>query len=106
LSGGEEKDKFWRVVAQCTAALPADKPRYLMGASEREGDRVAQPRHTGVGYAVDMVVASCLGVDMFDCVFPTRYLFLSSPPCARVADGDWSARRGLALRWSTRVRCT
>lgn len=26
----------------------------------------------GVGYAVDMVVASALGVDMFDCVYPTR----------------------------------
>ena len=30
LSGGESKDKFWRVVAQCAAALPKDKPRYLM----------------------------------------------------------------------------
>ena len=33
-----------------------DKPRYLMG----------------VGYAVDLVVCVALGVDMFDCVFPTR----------------------------------
>eukprot|EP00698_Gefionella_okellyi_P012267 TRINITY_DN3298_c0_g4_i1.p1 TRINITY_DN3298_c0_g4~~TRINITY_DN3298_c0_g4_i1.p1 ORF type:complete len:441 (+),score=76.65 TRINITY_DN3298_c0_g4_i1:45-1325(+) len=56
LSGGEAKESFWRIVAQCTASLPADKPRYLMG----------------VGYAVDMVVASALGVDMFDCVYPTR----------------------------------
>lgn len=30
LSGGEDKDSFWRVVAQCTAALPDDKPRYVM----------------------------------------------------------------------------
>lgn len=30
LSGGEDKDSFWRVVAQCTAALPEDKPRYVM----------------------------------------------------------------------------
>ena len=37
-------------------ALPKDKPRYLMG----------------VGYPVDIIVASCLGVDMFDCVFSTR----------------------------------
>jgi len=56
LSGGEEKDKFWRVVAQCTARLPQDKPRYLMG----------------VGYPVDLVVCACLGVDMFDCVFASR----------------------------------
>ncbi len=27
----------------------------------------------GVGYAIDLVVCSCLGVDMYDCVFPTRY---------------------------------
>jgi len=32
------------------------KPRYLMG----------------VGYPEDLIVCSCLGVDMFDCVFPTR----------------------------------
>lgn len=30
LAGGESKDSFWRVVAQCTAALPDDKPRYVM----------------------------------------------------------------------------
>lgn len=56
LSGGEEKDKFWRVVHQCTDLLPTNKPRYCMG----------------VGFAVDLVVCSALGVDMFDCVFPTR----------------------------------
>ncbi|KAM7258376.1 hypothetical protein ACFE04_014117 [Oxalis oulophora] len=32
LAGGEDKDSFWRVVAQCTAALPEDKPRYVMDA--------------------------------------------------------------------------
>ena len=31
LSGGEAKDKFWRVVAQCCRLLPADKPIYCMG---------------------------------------------------------------------------
>ncbi|XP_057469091.1 uncharacterized protein LOC130758259 isoform X4 [Actinidia eriantha] len=31
LSGGEDKNSFWRIVAQCTAALPEDKPRYVMG---------------------------------------------------------------------------
>lgn len=31
LSGGEEKDQFWRMVALSTAHLPRDKPRYLMG---------------------------------------------------------------------------
>lgn len=56
LSGGEEKDKFWRIVSVCTDYLPEWKPRYSMG----------------VGYAVDLVVCSALGVDMYDCVFPTR----------------------------------
>jgi len=56
LSGGESKDQFWRVVLQCTRSLPKDKPRYLMG----------------VGYPVDLVVCVCLGVDMFDCVYPSR----------------------------------
>ena len=56
LSGGEEKDTFWRIVKTSAQHLPEDKPRYLMG----------------VGHQVDLVVCSALGVDMFDCVFPTR----------------------------------
>ena len=56
LSGGESKDDFWRIVDLCTSLLPENKPRYLMG----------------VGYAVDLLVCSALGVDMFDCVYPTR----------------------------------
>lgn len=56
LSGGESKDMFWRIVSLCTDLLPKDKPRYCMG----------------VGYAEDLVVCSALGVDMYDCVFPTR----------------------------------
>uniref|UniRef100_A0A8C4Q2Q1 Queuine tRNA-ribosyltransferase 1 n=1 Tax=Eptatretus burgeri TaxID=7764 RepID=A0A8C4Q2Q1_EPTBU len=31
LSGGEEKESFWRMVVLCTSVLPRDKPRYLMG---------------------------------------------------------------------------
>lgn len=56
LSGGESKEDFWKIVHLCTDLLPKDKPRYLMG----------------VGFAVDLVICSALGVDMFDCVFPTR----------------------------------
>lgn len=55
-SGGESKDDFWKIVHLCTGLLPKNKPRYLMG----------------VGFAVDLVICSALGVDMFDCVFPTR----------------------------------
>ncbi|XP_075213037.1 tRNA-guanine transglycosylase [Lycorma delicatula] len=56
LSGGEAKNDFWRIVHLCTSHLPKNKPRYLMG----------------VGFATDLVVCVALGVDMFDCVFPTR----------------------------------
>ena len=56
LSGGESKDQFWRVVGQCTARLPALKPRYVMG----------------VGYPLDILCCVALGADMFDCVYPTR----------------------------------
>lgn len=56
LSGGEDKNQFWRIVLECTRRLPRDKPIYCMG----------------VGYATDLVVCVALGVDMFDCVFPTR----------------------------------
>ncbi|EPQ57230.1 Queuine tRNA-ribosyltransferase [Gloeophyllum trabeum ATCC 11539] len=56
LSGGEAKDTFWRIVKQCADKLPADKPRYCMG----------------VGFAEDLLVCAALGVDMADCVFPTR----------------------------------
>mmetsp|Transcript_25885 Transcript_25885/g.28247 ORF Transcript_25885/g.28247 Transcript_25885/m.28247 type:complete len:437 (-) Transcript_25885:139-1449(-) len=56
LAGGEDKSHFWRVVAHNAQRLPDNKPRYLMG----------------VGYPLDLVVCVALGVDMFDCVFPTR----------------------------------
>ncbi|KAI0259671.1 tRNA-guanine transglycosylase [Gloeopeniophorella convolvens] len=56
LSGGEEKDVFWRIIKQCADKLPADKPRYSMG----------------IGFAEDLLVCVALGVDMADCVFPTR----------------------------------
>jgi tRNA-guanine transglycosylase len=56
VAGGESKDSFWKVVEFCAKRLPADKPRYLMG----------------VGDPLDLVVAVSFGVDMFDCVYPTR----------------------------------
>ena len=56
LAGGEDKDKFIEVVDHSTLRLPSNKPRYCMG----------------VGYATDLVVCVALGVDMFDCVYPTR----------------------------------
>lgn len=56
LSVGEPLDQMLPALAAVTARLPADRPRYLMG----------------VGDPVSMVEAVALGVDMFDCVLPTR----------------------------------
>ncbi|XP_071517159.1 queuine tRNA-ribosyltransferase catalytic subunit 1 isoform X2 [Panulirus ornatus] len=69
LSGGEEKDKFWPTIHLCTDQLPKNKPRYCMG----------------VGFAVDIVVCCALGIDMFDCVFPTRTARFG---CALVDNGQ------------------
>jgi queuine tRNA-ribosyltransferase len=56
LSVGEPNETMYEVVAQTTPYLPADQPRYLMG----------------VGTPIDIVEAVARGVDMFDCVLPTR----------------------------------
>ncbi|MDE2719813.1 tRNA guanosine(34) transglycosylase Tgt [Candidatus Palauibacter polyketidifaciens] len=56
LSVGEEKDVTHRVLDAIEPVLPADRPRYLMG----------------VGYPDDVIEAVRRGVDMFDCVAPTR----------------------------------
>ncbi|MDD5036150.1 MAG: tRNA guanosine(34) transglycosylase Tgt [Methylococcaceae bacterium] len=56
LSVGEPKEDRRRVLETVLARLPADKPRYLMG----------------VGTPEDIVEAVRLGIDMFDCVMPTR----------------------------------
>jgi len=64
LSVGEPKDLREQVLATTTPLLPENKPRYLMG----------------VGKPEDILAAVLMGVDMFDCVMPTRnarngYLF-------------------------------
>lgn len=56
LSVGEPKPMMYDVLGQTTCHLPKNKARYLMG----------------VGTPDCMVEAVALGVDMFDCVFPTR----------------------------------
>lgn len=56
LSVGEPKEEMKAIVEQCAEQLPADKPRYLMG----------------VGTPQDLVHAVSQGIDMFDCVMPTR----------------------------------
>jgi queuine tRNA-ribosyltransferase len=56
LSVGEPKDIMYRVLRYTAPLLPKEKPRYLMG----------------VGTPADLVNAVSVGVDMFDCVMPTR----------------------------------
>ena len=56
VSVGEPKEEMLRIMAHTPHRLPADKPRYLMG----------------VGTPEDLVEGVAQGVDMFDCVMPTR----------------------------------
>ncbi len=56
VSVGEPKDEMMRVMNHISPKLPANKPRYLMG----------------VGTPEDLIAGVATGVDMFDCVMPTR----------------------------------
>jgi len=57
LSVGEPQDLMYNMLRSTAPHLPADAPRYLMG----------------VGLPEDILEAVSLGIDMFDCVVPTRY---------------------------------
>jgi queuine tRNA-ribosyltransferase len=70
LSVGEDRTAMFAATADAAAALPMEKPRYFMGIGDPEG--------------VIEVIAR--GVDMFDCVLPTR-----------------TARTGSALTWEGRL---
>lgn len=70
LSVGETRDAMIPALAAATAELPADRPRYFMG----------------LGDPIGLVEAVNNGIDMFDCVLPTRL-----------------ARHGTALTWSGRL---
>jgi queuine tRNA-ribosyltransferase len=70
LSVGEPKQQLHEMSDVAAGLLPVDRPRYLMG----------------VGYPDDIVTAVAAGVDMFDCVLPTRM-----------------ARTGSVLTWDGRL---
>ena len=70
LAVGEGQDAMFDMVVVSTAILPEDKPRYLMG----------------VGTPQDILGAVARGIDMFDCVMPTR-----------------SGRHGQAFTWGGRL---
>jgi queuine tRNA-ribosyltransferase len=56
LSVGEEPEEMYRITAATCPALPEHKPRYLMG----------------VGRPIDLLESVARGIDLFDCVMPTR----------------------------------
>jgi len=56
LSVGEPPEDMYRITAATTPVLPVDKPRYLMG----------------VGRPIDLLESIARGIDLFDCVMPTR----------------------------------
>ncbi len=60
LAGGEDKRLFVKVVAQCCAALPSDRPRYVMG----------------IGHPLDVVICSALGAVRFGCCCCCCYYFM------------------------------
>ncbi len=70
LAVGESQDEMFRVLDDIKDILPKDKPHYLMG----------------VGTPSDILGAVKRGIDMFDCVLPTR-----------------SGRTGLAFTWQGRI---
>ncbi len=70
LSVGESKELMYEMLEHSTEHLPQDKPRYLMG----------------VGTPDCLVEGVARGIDMFDCVFPTRV-----------------ARNGMAMTWTGRL---
>ena len=55
-SVGEDKDTMYKMIDYAIEYLPTDKPRYLMG----------------VGDPIDIIEGVIRGIDMFDCVLPTR----------------------------------
>ncbi|MDD5465717.1 MAG: tRNA guanosine(34) transglycosylase Tgt [Candidatus Omnitrophica bacterium] len=57
VSVGESSNLIYNIIELVTCLLPENKPRYAMG----------------IGYPFDLVEAVDHGVDMFDCVIPTRY---------------------------------
>lgn len=57
LSLGEDKPTMFQMIEAVVSELPSDRPRYLMG----------------VGLPEDILEGVCRGVDLFDCVIPTRH---------------------------------
>jgi queuine tRNA-ribosyltransferase len=79
LSVGETREQMYELARFTAALLPAQKPRYLMG----------------VGTVRDIVMAVDCGIDMFDCVYPTR---CGRNGRAMTRDGEFSIRNAAFVR--------
>ncbi|HXJ82164.1 MAG TPA: tRNA guanosine(34) transglycosylase Tgt [Candidatus Methylomirabilis sp.] len=79
LAVGEPKPVMYALTALCAGLLPGDRPRYLMG----------------VGKPVDLVESVARGIDLFDCVMPTRNARHGQ---AFTPDGPLAIARGRYLR--------
>lgn len=82
LAVGEGFDAMKRVLAESVPVLPVNKPRYLMG----------------VGFPRDIAAAVAAGIDMFDCVLPTRngrnaYAFTAAGPI-RLRNSKYTREEG------------
>lgn len=79
LSVGEPADEMYRIIDIVTGILPDDKPRYLMG----------------VGTPVNILEAIERGIDMFDCVMPTRNgrngMLFTSQGIINIKNKRWTA---------------
>jgi queuine tRNA-ribosyltransferase len=79
LSVGEPADKMYATTELVCGILPADKPRYLMG----------------VGTPVNLLECIALGVDMFDCIMPTRNgrhgMLFTSQGTINIKNEKWKA---------------
>ena len=79
LSVGEPEEMMYEFAALCCSYLPADKPRYLMG----------------VGTPWNILENIALGVDMFDCVMPTRNgrngMLFTSRGVVNIKNKKWAA---------------
>jgi queuine tRNA-ribosyltransferase len=76
LSVGEAKPAMYEMLYVMNDALPADRPRYLMG----------------VGFPEDLIEGARRGVDMFDCVAPTR---MGRTGTAFTSEGRLNVRKGM-----------
>ncbi len=79
LSVGETREEMYRLARLSASMLPANKPRYLMG----------------VGTVRDVVMAVDCGIDMFDCVYPTR---CGRNGRAMTRDGEFAIRNAAYVK--------